>query len=127
MSVTVNPIRNDDDLDIALARLKAVWEPEPGTPESDELEVLMDLVESYERRTIPMGSEQKDLTLKSYLAMWGVKPKDLIPDLGSRGRVSEIINEKRSLTVPMILFLHEKFGMSYERLMEFAKVARKAR
>lgn len=57
-SVTIKPIRNDADNEAALARIKVLWEAEPGTPEGDELEVLGALVEDYERRRYPITEDE---------------------------------------------------------------------
>ena len=52
---TIKPIRTDEDLDAALARIEEIFGAEPGTPEDDELGVLLDLVELYENKHDPIG------------------------------------------------------------------------
>ena len=97
------PIRNDDDLARAFARIDALWSAEPGTPEADELDVFVTLVEAYESAhgSLPPGDPIAVLRYK--LDELGISQRELGRRLGwSTGRVSEILNRRRPLTLPII-------------------------
>jgi HTH-type transcriptional regulator / antitoxin HigA len=94
------------------------WAPEPNTPEPDELDVLTDLVEHYEEKTVPMGFPSPVAAIEFRLEQAGLTPRDLIPFIGSRAKVSEVLSGKRSLTMPMSRALHEHLGISAEVLLQ---------
>lgn len=98
----IKPIRSDDDLTAALARIDELWSADPGTPEGDELDVLCDLVEHYENQTYPVEPMEPVELLHQHMAATGRVQADLAELLGSRSRASEVLNRKRSLTVDMI-------------------------
>lgn len=101
----------------ALATIEALWDSKPGTKEHDTLEVLAVLVEDYERRAFPLPDADPVEAIRFRLDQLGQEPKDLVPLLGSRSRVSEILNRKRSLTLPMIRALHEALRIPFEALI----------
>lgn len=104
----IRPIRSSEDLDAALARAEALWDAAPGTPDGDELDVLLTLIEAYEaaHHAIPPGDPVEVLQYK--LAELGLSQNALARRLGwSSGRVSEVLNRKRPLTLAMIRALAE--------------------
>jgi HTH-type transcriptional regulator/antitoxin HigA len=79
---------------------------EPGTTAADELDVLATLVDAYETKHFPMATPDPVTIIKFQMEQQGLTRKDLEPMIGSRGRVSEVLTGKRSLTLPMIRRLH---------------------
>jgi HTH-type transcriptional regulator/antitoxin HigA len=101
----------------ALAEIERLWEAKSGTPDHDALEVLALLVEDYERRTFPMEEPDPVAAIRFRLEQAGKEQKDLVPILGSRSRVSEVMNRKRSLTLRMIRRLFDELHIPMEALI----------
>src|SRR5215204_5121888 len=97
------------DHEAALKRIDALMEtdPEPNSPEGEELELLTVLVERYEEKKYPMDIPAPLEAIRFRMEQQGLKAKDLIRYLGTPGRVSEVLNGKRPLTLAMIRRLHE--------------------
>lgn len=114
----IKAIRNEADYDAALLRIDALMDAEPGTPEGDELDVLTDLVEHYEEKHVPMGFPSPISAIEFRLEQAGMAPRDLIPFIGSRAKVSEVLSGKRPLTMPMARALHEHLGIPAEVLLQ---------
>lgn len=114
----IKAIRNEADYDAALRRIDALMDAEPGTPEGDELDVLTDLVEHYEEKHVPMGFPSPISAIEFRLEQAGLAPRDLIPFIGSRAKVSEVLSGKRPLTMPMARALHEHLGIPAEVLLQ---------
>lgn len=114
----ITPIRNETDYRYALSRAKELWNAAEKTPESDELEILLDLIEAYERRNYPMEFPDPINAIIVRMEELGIGRKGLEPCIGSRARVSEILNRRRALTLPMIRRLSELLGLSAEALIQ---------
>ncbi|OWT63800.1 helix-turn-helix domain-containing protein [Candidimonas nitroreducens] len=115
--MNINPIRNDDDLQQAFQRLEAVFQAEEGTPDADLRDVLVALIEAYENRHYPIGPADPVEAIKFRMDQQGLAPRDLEPFIGPSGRVSEILNRKRPLTLRMIRRLHDGLRIPYESLL----------
>ena len=115
--VTVKPIRTEQDLEQALARIDEIFAVEAGTPESGELDLLTDLVELYESRNVPMGYPTAIAAIEFRMDQAGLSPRHLIPLIGSRSKVSEVLAGKRSITMPMARALHEHLGIPADVLL----------
>jgi HTH-type transcriptional regulator/antitoxin HigA len=115
---TVKPIRTEADYDAALARIDELMGTVPGTPESDELEVLVDLAELYEGRKEPLGYPSPVAAIEFRMDQAGLSPRDLVPFIGTRAKVSEVLSGKRKLTMPMARALHEHLGIPAEVLLQ---------
>lgn len=109
--MTLKPIRNDEDYQAALHEIEQLWDVEPGTAESDTLDILVTLVEAYERNRYDLPSPDPIAALEYFMESRGWTRKQLEPCLGSRGRVSEILSRKRPLTLPMIRRLEQVTGI----------------
>ena len=107
----VKPIRTEKDYEAALARVDELMDAAPGSPEGDELDVLVDLVELYESKHEPMGYPSPLAALEFRMDQGGMSPRDLIPFIGSRAKVSEVLSGKRAITMPMARALHEHLGI----------------
>lgn len=114
----IRPIHNDDDYRAALARVEALMDAEEGTPESDELDILVTLVEAYESKICPMDIPDPIEVIKFYMEQNDMTPKDLQPMIGRLNRVYEVLNRTRPLTLPMIRKLHSELNIPAESLIK---------
>ncbi|MBA5705866.1 helix-turn-helix domain-containing protein [Pseudomonas fulva] len=115
--MNIKPIRSDEDLHAAFRRLEAIFQAEPGTPEADEMEVLVTLIEVYENKYYPIQSATPLEAIKFCMEQQSLTPRDLEPYIGPSGRVSEVLNGKRRLSLSMIRRLHEGLRIPYESLL----------
>jgi HTH-type transcriptional regulator/antitoxin HigA len=115
--MNIKPIRNDDDLAAALGRMEQLWGAEANTPQGDELEVLALLIEKYEEEHYPMPPSDPIEAIKFRMDQQGLTPRDLEAYIGPSGRVSEVLNRKRPLSLRMIKRLHEGLHIPYESLL----------
>lgn len=115
--VNVKPIRTEEDYEAALARIDEIFEAELDSPEGRELDVLVDLVELYESKHVPMGYPDPIEAIKFRMEQAGLSQRDLVPFIGSRARVSEVLSGKRAITMPMARALHEHIGIPAEVLI----------
>lgn len=120
--MNIRPVKTDQDYDSALARIEYLWGAEPGTCEGDELEILLTLVTAYESENHPVPPPSPIEAIRFVMDQKGLKQTDLIPFIGSRPRVSEILNGKRSLTLKMIRNLRSKLGIPAEILIQDGSV-----
>ena len=118
--MNIKPIRNDDDLRAAFARLERVYQAQEATPEADEMEVLVTLIEAYEHKHFPTGAADPVEAIKFRMEQQGLSAKDLEPYIGSSGRVSEVLNRKRRLSLQMVKRLHDGLQIPYESLLATA-------
>lgn len=114
----IRPVRTEQDHDEALARIARLMGSAPGTPESDELDVLATLVDAYEAKHFPMDAPDPITAIEFRMEQQGLSRKDLEPMIGSRARVSEILTRKRSLTLPMVRRLKHGLGIPADLLIE---------
>jgi HTH-type transcriptional regulator/antitoxin HigA len=98
----LKPIKTEQDYEAALQEIDRLWEAKPDTPEGDKLEILVTLVEAYEHNRYELPPPDAIEALAYFMESRGWTCKDLVPYLGSRGRVSEILSRKRPLTLAMI-------------------------
>ncbi len=114
----IRPIRAETDYQAALAEIEALFDAPLGTPEGDRLDILTTLVEVYEAQHTPIEAPDPIEMILYYLDSRGLSRRDLEPYIGSRARVSEIINRRRSLTLEMIRKLHQGLGIPAEVLIQ---------
>jgi len=110
-------IKNEKEYESALKRIDELMDADPGTPEGDELELLVTLVELYEKSAHPVGLPEPIEAIKFRMEQLGMKQKDLIPFIGSRSKVSEVLSGQRPLSISMIRRLHEGLGIPAEVLL----------
>jgi len=113
----IRPIRNDEDHSKAMERIEALWGAEPGTPEADQLEVLVTLVDAYEAEHHAVDPPDPIDALRFRMEQAGMTRKDLEPYIGSRARVSEVLNRRRTLTLAMIRRLRDGLGIPADVLL----------
>ena len=117
--MVIRQIKDDKDYKNALARVDALMEldPEVGTPQSDELEVLVLLIEKYEERHWHISEPDPIDAIKFRMEQMGLAQKDLTPYIGSKSKVSEVLNRKTGLSLPMIKKLYTGLHIPLEVLV----------
>jgi HTH-type transcriptional regulator/antitoxin HigA len=95
-------IRTEAEYQATLARIEKIFDAKPGTAKGDELELLLLLVETYEDKAYPIDPPDPIAALRFRMEQDGLKPKDLIPYIGSKSKVSEVLNGRRPLSLTMI-------------------------
>ena len=115
----IRPIHTEEDYQAVMREVAAFFdnEPESGSPEGDRFEVLLTLVEAYESKHFPIDLPDPIEAIKFRMEQSGLTPKDLVPMIGRLNRVYEVLNRKRSLTLPMIWKLHDGLGIPAESLI----------
>jgi HTH-type transcriptional regulator/antitoxin HigA len=114
----IKPIRSEADYEAALKEIEKLIESQPGTPEGDRMEVLVTLVEAYEAKYFPLPEPDDPVgVLEYYIESRGLNRSDLVAYLGSKERVSEVLNRKRGLSLEMIRRLHHGLGIPSDLLM----------
>jgi HTH-type transcriptional regulator/antitoxin HigA len=114
----IKPIKTDADYRAALKEVEALMTADPNTPEGDKLDILVTLVESYEREHFPLDLPDPVEAIKFEMEQKGLTVKDLEPMIGKSNRVYEVLNRKRSLTLKMIQKLHQELGIPAESLIK---------
>jgi HTH-type transcriptional regulator/antitoxin HigA len=107
----INPIRTEADYEDALDQIHDLMDAVPGSSRGDRLDVLVSLVESYEDRHWAIDPPDPIDAIKIRMEQRGLTRNDLQQILGSRGRVSEILNRKRSLSIEMMRRLHNQLNI----------------
>ena len=113
----IKPIKTESDYEAALIEIERLMGAELNTPEGDKLDVLTMLVETYEEKHYPIDPPDPIEAIIHEMESQGLTRKDLERYLGSRARVSEILNRKRTLSLQMIRNLQEGLGISAEILI----------
>ncbi len=115
---TIKPIKTEADYDVVLAEIDTLMDAEPGTPGGDRLDILVTLVEAYEAKHWQISPPDPIAAIELRMQQKGLTRLDLEKILGSRSRVSEILNRKRPLTLDMIRRLHSLWGIPAESLIQ---------
>jgi len=110
----IKPIRNNDELKATFQRLEIVFQAEPDTPEADEMEVLVTLIEAYENKHYAITPPDPIEAIKFRMEQQNLNNRDLEAYIGNSGRVSEVLNRKRPLSLRMIKRLHDGLSIPYE-------------
>lgn len=117
MATDLKPVRSETDYEAALAEVERLWGAKSGTPDGDRLDVLATLIEVYEEKHHLMDPPDPIEAIKFRMEQQGLSRKDLEPIIGTRGRVAEVLNRRRGLSIEMIRNLHEQLGISAEVLI----------
>jgi len=116
--MNIKPIKTKADYRAALNDIEGLMAARANTPEGERLDVLVTLVEAYERKHYPMELPDPIEAIKFRMESLGLKPKDLQPMIGGLNRVYEVLAYTRPLTLPMIRRLHEGLGIPAECLIK---------
>ena len=122
----IKPIKNDADYQAALGEIERLFDAAPDTPEGDRLEVLTALVEAYEERHYSIPLPDPVEAILYHMESRGLSRRDIEAYIGSRARVSEVLNRKRPLTVEMIRNLNKGLGISAEVLIQLYRTFKDA-
>lgn len=114
----IRPIKTEADYQAALKDIEGLMSAEAGSPQGDRLDVLVTLVEAYERAHYPIDFPDPIEAIKFRMEQQGLSIDDLIPVIGRKNRVYEILARKRPLTLRMIEGLHETFSIPAESLLK---------
>jgi len=110
-------IKTESEYNMALMRIEEIFDAQPNTPKCDELELLSMLVEMYEEKEYKISLPDPIEAIKFRMEQQNLSQKDLAPYIGSRSKVSEVLNRKRNLSLSMIRSLHEGLGIPAEVLI----------
>jgi len=114
--MNIKPIKCEKDYTNTLSQIESLMSAKPNTPQMDELEVLTTLVEAYEEQHYKIDAPDPIEAIKFRMEQEGLKQKDLVAIVGSKSRVSEVLNRKRKLTIEMIRNLHKQLHIPVESL-----------
>jgi HTH-type transcriptional regulator/antitoxin HigA len=121
--MNIRPIKTKADYKAALKAVECLMDARANTPDGDRLDVLVTLVEAYERKHFPMDLPDAVEAIKFRMEQQGLTAKDLEPLIGRSNRVYEVLNRKRGLTLAMIQKLHQGLGIPAESLLKQTSVA----
>ena len=116
--MNIKPIRNDQDLASAFRQLEGVFQAPADTPEFDEREILVTLIEAYENAHYAIAPPDPIEAIKFRMEQQGLTPHDLEAYIGSSGHVNEVLNRKRPLSLKMVKRLHDGLRIPYESMLE---------
>jgi len=114
----IKPIKTEADYRATLAEIESLMQAAPGTLEGERLDLLVTLVEAYERRHYPLDLPDPVEAIKFALDQHGLTVKDLEPMIGRSNRVYEVLSHRRPLTLKMIWKLHKGLGIPAESLIK---------
>jgi HTH-type transcriptional regulator/antitoxin HigA len=114
----IKPIVTKADHRAALKEIESLMSARSGTPDDDRLDVLVTLVEAWEKKRYPMELPDPIEAIKFRMDQAGLRPKDLVPMIGQLNRVYEVLAHKRPLTLQMIRRLHRDLGIPAESLIK---------
>jgi HTH-type transcriptional regulator/antitoxin HigA len=116
--MNIRPIKTQRDYRRILKEIEGLMNAKRNTPEGDRLDVLVMLVEAWEAKHYPLDLPDAIEAIKYHMEHSGLAPRDLIPFIGNRNRVYEVLSRKRPLTLPMVRRLHEGLGIPAESLIK---------
>lgn len=119
----IKPIKSERDYRRALARIESLMDARSGSPEEDELDVLATLVEAYEGKHFTFPEAHPLEVIRFVMEQNDMLDKDLVPFIGSSGRVSEVMSGRRPLTINMIRKLHKGLNIPADALVAEYDVA----
>lgn len=115
---TITQILTEEDYDRALTRMNEIFQAKIGTPQGDERDALFDLIEEYENEHYPIDPPGAIGALEFHMDQHDLTEDDLIPLIGSRNKVVEVLSGKRNITVSTARVLHKRWGISVESLLQ---------
>ena len=114
----IKPIKTESDYRVVLNEIETLMMAKADTPEGERLDILVTLVEAYERKHYALDLPDPIEAIKFCMDQKGLSPKDLEPMIGKRNRVNDILNHKRPLTLKMIWRLHKDLGIPADCLIQ---------
>lgn len=123
MGISIKPIRNENDNDEALDIIDSLFDAQVGSDEADFRDVLVTLVEKYEEEVYQIDFPDPISAIKYRMDQLNLTQKDLIPSIGNRSKVSEVLSGKRELSLKMIRALHEHLQIPADILLQNKEVS----
>jgi HTH-type transcriptional regulator/antitoxin HigA len=114
----VKPIRSEADYEAALAEVERLWGAKSGTAKGDRLDVLATLIDAYENEHFPFDPPDPIEAIKFRMEQQNLTRKDLEGIIGTRTRIAEILNRRRSLSINMIRRLNRTLGIPADILIK---------
>lgn len=111
-------LKSEAEYDEALAIIDTLMSAKPGSPEGELLELWVVLVEEYERRHYPIELPDPVDAIRFRMEQADLTPGDLVPFIGSKSKVSEVLSGRRGLSLAMIRRLHAGLGIPYDVLIQ---------
>lgn len=115
--MNIKPIKTESDYNESIKRIEELWDAKKDTPEGDELDLLVTLVESYEMKHYPIAPPDPVDAIKFRMEQMGMTKTDMAKYLGSQSRVSEVLSRKRKLTLKMVKSLYKGLKIPAEILL----------
>lgn len=115
--MNIKPIKTKKDYKAALKKIEELFDAKPDTEDGDLLEILITLVEAYEKKHFNIAPPDPIEAIKFRMEQLGLKQSDIAKVIGGKNRASEILNRKRELTAKMMRELHKKFDIPAESLL----------
>jgi HTH-type transcriptional regulator/antitoxin HigA len=125
-AMNIKPIKSQKDYRAALRHVESLMGAAAGSAEGDKLDVLVTLIEAWERKHFPLDLPDPIDAVKFQMEQAGLSPRDLVPMIGQLNRVYEVLNRKRPLTLRMIWNLHEQLRIPLESLIKPPESSRAA-
>ena len=116
--MNIRPIRTARDDRAALQDIESLMGARRNTPDGERLDVLVTLVEAFERQKFPLDLPDPVEAIRFRMDQNGLTAKDLQPMIGRLNRVYEILNRKRPLTLDMIWNLHRGLAIPADSLIK---------
>ena len=120
----IQPIKTEQDYEAALGAVEELWDAKENTTEGDRLEILMTLVDAYEAVHHPIYPRDPVAAIEFHMDQNELGRADLEKYIGTRARVSEVLNRRRGLSIEMIRNMHEGLGIPLESLIARSKEAK---
>jgi HTH-type transcriptional regulator/antitoxin HigA len=117
MTMEIRPIKTERDYRRVLKEIETLMDAKFNSPEGDRLDVLATLAEAWEQKHHPIDAPNPVAAIEFAMEQRGLSRRELEPYIGSRARVAEVLNRKRSLTLAMIRRLHAGLGIPAEVLI----------
>lgn len=117
----ITPIKSQRDYRRVLGEIEGLMGARRNSREGDRLDVLVTLVEAWERKHYRLDLPDPVEAIRYHMEQNGLQPRDLIPFIGARNRVHEVLNRRRELTINMIRRLHEGLGIPAESLIKIGR------
>ena len=118
MNNEIKLIKTKKDYKAALALADKLFDSVPNTPDGDKLELIVALIEIYEKEHFPIENPSPLAAIKFRMEHMNLTPKDLIPIIGSKSKVSEVLSGKRTLSLNMIRRISAELGIPAEVLIQ---------
>ena len=114
----IKPIKTDTDYQATLKEIESLMLAKADTPEGERLDILVTLVEAYDKKHFPLELPDPIEAIKFHMEHTGLTPKDLEPMIGRLNRVYGVLSHKRPLTLKRIWRLHKELGIPAESLIK---------